>query len=63
MNPNIFRQYDIRGVADADLDDEFVQDLGRALGTFWMRQRRPKIALGRDCRLSSPRLHASQSRS
>ncbi len=59
MNPNIFRQYDIRGVADADLDDEFVQDLGRALGTFWMRQRRPKIALGRDCRLSSPRLHAA----
>ena len=61
MNPNIFRQYDIRGVAERDLSDDFARDLGRALGTYWMRQRRPRVALGRDCRLSSPRIHAALS--
>ena len=57
MNPHIFRQYDIRGVADTDLTDELSCDLGRALGTFHMRKGHRIIALGRDCRLSSPRLH------
>jgi phosphomannomutase / phosphoglucomutase len=58
-NPNVFREYDIRGVADRDLPDAFARDLGRALGTFWWRRGGRKIALCRDCRLSSPRLHAA----
>ena len=58
MNPNIFRQYDIRGDAEQDLPSAFVRDLGRALGTFWKRRDLTKVALGRDCRLSSPRIHA-----
>ncbi|MDB4976108.1 MAG: Phosphomannomutase, partial [Myxococcaceae bacterium] len=53
----IFREYDIRGVADRDMSDALVSDLGRALGTYLMRGRMQRIALGRDCRLSSPRLH------
>ncbi|HEX6243730.1 MAG TPA: phosphomannomutase/phosphoglucomutase [Polyangiales bacterium] len=53
----IFREYDIRGVADRDMSDEFVVDLGRAMGTFWRREGARRVALGRDCRLSSPRLH------
>lgn len=62
MNPRVFREYDIRGVADRDFGDDFVRDLGRALGTFLRRrlriEGRPlRIALGRDCRLSGPRLH------
>ena len=57
MNPHIFREYDIRGVADRDLSDELARDLGRALGTFQRRGGRRRIALGQDCRLSSPRLH------
>lgn len=57
LNPNIFRQYDIRGVADRDLSDEFAFALGRAFGTFQRRLGHTKLALGRDCRLSSPRLH------
>ncbi|MCB9709149.1 MAG: phosphomannomutase/phosphoglucomutase [Myxococcales bacterium] len=56
MNANIFREYDIRGVADRDMPDAFVADLGRAIGTFLTRKGASKIALGRDCRLSSPRL-------
>ena len=59
MNPHIFREYDIRGVADRDMDDPFVRDLGRALGTFQRRRGHRRLALGRDCRLSSPRLHAA----
>jgi phosphomannomutase/phosphoglucomutase len=58
-NRNIFREYDIRGVADRDMPDEFVLDLGRALGTMQRRLGNHRIALGRDCRLSSPRLHAA----
>ncbi len=57
INPLSFREYDIRGVAERDLPSEAVADLGRALGTFYRRQDKQRIALGRDCRLSSPRLH------
>ncbi len=56
MNPHVFREYDIRGVADTDLDDAFTLDLGRALGTFHQRGGRKRVALSRDCRQSSPRL-------
>src|SRR5258706_10596895 len=56
-NPHVFREYDIRGVADRDLPDDFARDLGRALGTHLMRDGKKRIALSRDCRLSSPRLH------
>src|SRR5690606_25369464 len=55
-NPHVFREYDIRGVADRDLPDTLAQDLGRALGTFWVRRGAKRVALGADCRLSSPRL-------
>ncbi|MDB4989893.1 MAG: Phosphomannomutase, partial [Myxococcaceae bacterium] len=54
---HIFREYDIRGVADRDMADSLVSDLGRALGTYLVRRNMRRIALGRDCRLSSPRLH------
>lgn len=58
-NPFVFREYDIRGVADRDLTDELARELGRALGTFWTRRGARRVAVGRDCRLSSPRLHAA----
>ncbi|MFT3922848.1 MAG: phosphomannomutase/phosphoglucomutase [Myxococcales bacterium] len=57
MPNHIFREYDIRGVADRDMLETDVEDLGRALGTFLARQGAKRIGLGRDCRLSSPRLH------
>jgi phosphomannomutase/phosphoglucomutase len=57
LNPDAFRQYDIRGHADRDFSDEFVRDLGRSLGTFYAKRGLERIAVGRDCRLSSPRLH------
>jgi len=59
MNPLIFREYDIRGVADRDLDDELVSNLGRAFGTRLRRSGHHRIVVCRDCRVSSPRLHAA----
>lgn len=58
-NPFVFREYDIRGVADRDLPDDLALDLGRALGTLWSRRGARRVAVGRDCRLSSPRLHVA----
>jgi phosphomannomutase / phosphoglucomutase len=57
MNPQVFREYDIRGVVENDFDDEFVADLGRAWATLLNRAGKRNVTLGRDCRLSSPRLH------
>jgi phosphomannomutase/phosphoglucomutase len=59
MNPRIFREYDIRGLSDTELTDDVVLDLGRAVGTHLARAGSRRLVLGRDCRLSSPRLHAA----
>ncbi len=57
---NIFREYDIRGVAERDLTDETAYAIGRGLGTMLMVDgKAPRLAVGRDCRLSSPRLFAA----
>ena len=53
MNPNVFREYDIRGVVDKDLNEEFVFNLGRAIGTYAARHKIKNMTVGRDCRLSS----------
>lgn len=54
MNRRIFREYDIRGVADRDLDDATARAIGHAIG---QRAAGP-VVVGRDCRLTSPRLFA-----
>ncbi|HWC97673.1 MAG TPA: phosphomannomutase/phosphoglucomutase [Candidatus Sulfopaludibacter sp.] len=56
LKPTIFREYDIRGVADVELLDADIEVLGRAFGTYLQRHAGRKINLGRDTRLSSPRL-------
>ncbi|MFW6011586.1 MAG: phosphomannomutase/phosphoglucomutase [Desulfosalsimonas sp.] len=53
MNPAIFREYDIRGLADKDINDEDVFLLAKAIGTYMRRRGCTKIAVGRDCRLTS----------
>ena len=56
MNPQVFREYDIRGVVQNDFDDEFVVNLGRAYATILIEAGKHNITLGRDCRLSSDML-------
>ena len=56
LKPTIFREYDIRGVADSELLGGDVEELGLGLGTYLQRKAGRKINVGRDCRLSSTRL-------
>ena len=56
MNPQVFREYDIRGVVETDFDDAFITELGRGYATILHRAGKKRITLGRDCRLSSPAL-------
>ncbi len=57
MNPHIFREYDIRGIAEEDLTDEVTFGIGRAFGTLVIRGGGTRVVLGHDVRLSGPRLH------
>ncbi|HEY7387202.1 MAG TPA: phosphomannomutase/phosphoglucomutase [Bryobacteraceae bacterium] len=57
LKPTIFREYDIRGIADTELPDAGAELLGQAFGTYLQRHTGYRVALGRDTRLSSPRLH------
>jgi len=56
VNPRSFREYDIRGVADRDLDDATVRAIGTALAA---RVKDEIVVVGRDPRVHSPRLFAA----
>jgi phosphomannomutase/phosphoglucomutase len=63
LNRNIFRAYDIRGIAhkpdggpDADLTPEKVELIGRGAGTYFIRNFGRRIVVGYDCRVSNPEL-------
>ncbi len=65
MNTNIFRQYDIRGVAESDLTDETVDGIGKAFAAYAVKIAKvsqPAIILGRDIRPSSERIFKTLSR-
>jgi phosphomannomutase/phosphoglucomutase len=53
LNPEIFRQYDIRGIAGTDMDLHDVLLLGKGIGTYLRRAGNTTISVGRDCRLTS----------
>jgi phosphomannomutase len=49
----VFKAYDVRGVVPDDLDEDLVRRIGAAFASW---SGAPRIAIGRDCRLSSPSL-------
>jgi phosphomannomutase/phosphoglucomutase len=53
VDPGIFREYDIRGVAGRDILDEDVVNIGKAYGSLLKTQNKKNISVGRDCRLTS----------
>lgn len=53
VEKKVFRAYDIRGVADRDLNDSLVYQIGQAIACRYPEAKR--FALGRDGRLSSHR--------
>ncbi|GAU08036.1 phosphomannomutase/phosphoglucomutase [Desulfoplanes formicivorans] len=58
INQSIFRAYDIRGIVDKDFDEEWVETLGRACGTFFRNKGHQRAVVGHDCRHSSSRYQA-----
>lgn len=55
LNPSIFREYDIRGIAGRDLNADFARQLGRAYIQYAEKRLGKKgltIAVGRDCRVT-----------
>ena len=56
MNPNLFREYDIRGRVPEELNQETAYRLGQCFGAYYGGFGAKRISLGRDCRLSSPEL-------
>lgn len=57
LKATVFREYDIRGVAESELVSDGIVDLGKAAGTFLARRGPRACTLACDCRLSSTRLH------
>lgn len=53
MNAQIFREYDIRGVVDKDLNPEIVENLGKAFGSYIQDFGGKEVIVARDNRLSS----------
>ncbi|WP_339676889.1 phosphomannomutase/phosphoglucomutase [uncultured Zhongshania sp.] len=54
---NSFRAYDIRGIAETELDDNACFAIGKSVGSEALSRSQSKLLLGRDGRLSSPRIH------
>jgi len=53
INPQIFREYDIRGIVGKDLTPASVTSIGKAIGTYIRRGNGKNMVLGRDVRSSS----------
>ncbi len=56
MNPHIFREYDIRGLVNEDLDAGTVRSIGRAYASALREGGAKRVAVGMDVRESSPAL-------
>lgn len=54
MNTRIFREYDIRGVVGEQIDEETVEKLAYAIGTYLANGGARRVAVGYDARESSP---------
>jgi phosphomannomutase/phosphoglucomutase len=56
VNTEIFREYDIRGIADRDLTSLVIEELGRAFAAYLKPKGISTLTVGYDARISSPRL-------
>src|SRR3989338_2555909 len=53
INPQIFREYDIRGIVGKDLDEEFANTLGKTYGTYLAKVETSDAVIARDTRITS----------
>lgn len=56
---SIFKAYDIRGIVDDTLTESVVKAVGRVLGTMALERGVERFCIGRDGRLTGPRLAAA----
>jgi phosphomannomutase/phosphoglucomutase len=56
INSDIFREYDIRGIAERDLTSPVIEALGRAFAAYIRPKGINTVVVGYDARISSPRL-------
>ena len=59
VHPSIFKAYDIRGIVGQTIDARFAEHLGRAFGSEAVAAGEKAVAVGRDGRLSGPKLAAA----
>ncbi len=59
ISPGIFKAYDIRGVVDSTLTIEAVRAIGAAVGSTAAERGVSQVVVGRDGRLSGPKLSAA----
>ena len=57
--PEIFKAYDIRGIVDRTLTEDAARVIGRALATLGRKKGVTRFVVGRDGRLSGPKLCAA----
>ncbi|MGE5473032.1 MAG: phosphomannomutase/phosphoglucomutase [Ignavibacteriales bacterium] len=53
IESQIFRQYDIRGIAGKDLNEDIAEAIGKAFGTYTAKSGEKKAVVGYDNRISS----------
>ena len=53
VTPAIFREYDIRGLAEKEFSRDFALQLGKVHGTAIAAKGGTRVAVGRDCRATS----------
>ena len=56
INPNIFREYDIRAIADEEISDDVAYTIGRSFGSY-VKENYKEVLIGHDNRKTSPRIH------
>ena len=56
VNSEIFRAYDIRGIAGKELTEEGIFYIGKAIGTLILSEGRKSLLTARDGRISGPSL-------
>ena len=56
LNQAVFREYDVRGIADRDFSGDFALNLGKAFGTYVIADNKKRIAVSGDVRNSTSKL-------
>ena len=57
INKNIFREYDLRGIYNEEIDIDDAYTIGKSFGTYIKKYNETETIIGHDNRHSSPELH------